>query len=91
MWSVYAVVIQIPDSKVRGVIMGPIWGRQDPGGPQVGPMNLAIWGYMNTIGSIDNGSGFTTIVFIKYSLLRPSCYISHIINQMMVFFLWAKA
>ena len=23
--------------------MGPIWGRQDPGGPYVGPMNLAIW------------------------------------------------
>ena len=23
--------------------MGPTWGRQDPGGPQVGPMILAIW------------------------------------------------
>ena len=23
--------------------MGPIWVRQDPGGPHVGPMNLAIW------------------------------------------------
>ena len=23
--------------------MGPIWGRQDPGGPHVGPMNLAVW------------------------------------------------
>ena len=23
--------------------MGPIWGRQDPGGPHVGTMNLAIW------------------------------------------------
>ena len=22
---------------------GPIWGRQDPGGPHVGPMNIAIW------------------------------------------------
>ena len=32
----------IPDSKVHGANMGPIWGRQDPGGPQVGPMNLAI-------------------------------------------------
>ena len=21
----------------------PIWGRQDPGGPHVGPMNFAIW------------------------------------------------
>ena len=31
-----------PDSKVHGAIMGPTWGRQDPGGPHVGPMNLAI-------------------------------------------------
>ena len=33
-----------PDSKVHGANMGPIWGRQDPGGPHVGPMNFAIWG-----------------------------------------------
>ena len=32
-----------PDSKVRGANMGSIWGRQDPGGPHVGPMNFAIW------------------------------------------------
>ena len=32
-----------PDSKVQGANMGPIWGRQDPGGPHVGPMNFAIW------------------------------------------------
>ena len=31
------------NSKVRGANMGPIWGRQDPGGPNVGPMNFAIW------------------------------------------------
>ena len=23
--------------------MGPIWGRQDPGGPHVGPMNFVTW------------------------------------------------
>ena len=33
------------DSKVHGANMGPIWGRQDPGGPHVGPMNFAIWVY----------------------------------------------
>ena len=27
--------------------MGPIWDRQDPGGPHVGPMNLAIWEYID--------------------------------------------
>ena len=26
--------------------MGPIWGRQDPGGPHSGPMNFAIWGFI---------------------------------------------
>ena len=30
-----------PDNKVHGANMG-IWGRQDPGRPHVGPMNLAI-------------------------------------------------
>ena len=38
----------IPDSKVHGANMGPIWGRQDPGGPHVGPMNyqgslMSVW------------------------------------------------
>ena len=32
-----------PYSKVHGANMGPIWGRQDPGGPHVGPLNFAIW------------------------------------------------
>ena len=36
-WGMY------PDSKVQGANMGAIWGRQDPGGPHVGPMNFAIW------------------------------------------------
>ena len=33
-----------PDSKVHGANMGTIWGRQDPGGSHVGPMEFAIWG-----------------------------------------------
>ena len=32
---------------VHGANVGPIWGRQDPGGPHVGPMNFAIWGKMS--------------------------------------------
>ena len=31
------------DSKVHGANMGAIWGRQDPGGPHVGPKDFAIW------------------------------------------------
>ena len=30
-------------SKVRGANTGSNWGRQNPGGPHVGPMNFAIW------------------------------------------------
>ena len=37
-----------PDSKVYGANVGPIWGRQDPGGPHVGPMNFAIWDVYQT-------------------------------------------
>ena len=33
----------IPHSKVYGPNMGPTWGRQDPGGPHVGHMNVVIW------------------------------------------------
>ena len=35
--------IDYPDSKVHETNMGPTWGRQDPGGPHVGHVNLAIW------------------------------------------------
>ena len=40
----YTSVLQyIPDSKVHGANMGPIWGWQDPSGTHFGPMNFAIW------------------------------------------------
>ena len=32
-----------PDSKIHGANMVPIWDRQVPGGPHVGPMNFNIW------------------------------------------------
>ena len=35
--------LDYPDSKVHEANMGPIWGRQDPGGPHVSPMNFDIW------------------------------------------------
>ena len=38
-----------PDNKVHGANMGPIRDRQDPGGPHVGPMNLAIWGLFSSL------------------------------------------
>ena len=44
---------QYPDNKVHGANMGPIWGRQDPGGPHFGPTNFVIWvgmGIMSILG-----------------------------------------
>ena len=42
-WVIVTKVINYPDSKIHGANIGPIWGRQDPGGPHVGPINFAIW------------------------------------------------
>ena len=38
-----------PDSMVHGANMGPTLGRQDPGGPHIGHMNLAIWEFLKSI------------------------------------------
>ena len=38
-----------PDSKIHWANMGPIWGRQDPGGPHVGPVKCVIWVVMHCI------------------------------------------
>ena len=42
-------VLEAPDSKVLGANTGPIWGRQDSGGPHVGPINIAVWGLLEYI------------------------------------------
>ena len=41
--AVMPITLDIPDNKLHGANMGPIWSRQDPSGPHVGPMNLTIW------------------------------------------------
>ena len=44
-WQWYGMTVigsDYPDSKFHGANMGPTWGRQDPGGPHVGHMNLTI-------------------------------------------------
>ena len=44
-WITEALRVEVtyPDSMVHGAHTGPIWGRQDPDGPNVGPINFAIW------------------------------------------------
>ena len=41
--SIVSLLQGLPDGKVHGANVRPIWGRQDPGGPHVGPMSLTIW------------------------------------------------
>ena len=46
------LALLFPESKVHGANMEPIWGRLDPGGPHVGPMNFALWVVILTVGVI---------------------------------------
>ena len=39
-WELVKSCVSIPDCKVHGANMGPIWGRQDQSGPHIGPMEL---------------------------------------------------
>ena len=48
------------DSKVHGTNMGPIWGRQDPGGPHVVPMNLLSGGAVQGTGTYLSQSQYYT-------------------------------
>ena len=36
-------LLNYTDSKVHGANMGPTWVLSAPGGPHIGPMNLAVW------------------------------------------------
>ena len=44
----------MPGSEVHGANMGSSWGRQDPGGPHVGPMNFATWDAPTTAAAVIN-------------------------------------
>ena len=65
-----------PDSKVHGANIGPIWGRQDPGGSHVGPMNFEddvlniVTHYFKSI------PGFV-IAIRKPSLESINCVVKH--------------
>ena len=60
MWSNY------PDNKVYGANIEPIWGRQNPGGLHVGPMNFATWvGHLFKVRSI-----FTWAQILEYKWTR---------------------
>ena len=53
-----------PDSKVYGAIMGPTWVLWAPGGPHVGPINLAIRASKGT-----RNSPFCPLHRVMYSII----------------------
>ena len=55
-----------PDNKVHGANIGPTRGRQDPGGPHVGPMNLVIWKHVISFAKY---SQYTLFRYTDLSLL----------------------
>ena len=76
-WFVTVTEHQInPGSKVHGAHMGPIWGRKDPGGPHVGPMNFAIWEAYNASNfwtewyGLEQGTVSTLMIVLFWYILR---------------------
>ena len=51
--------------------MGPIWGRQDPGGPHVAPMNFVIWTSSLEIAQLEEKEG-------KIILLKEEIFFSEL-------------
>ena len=73
--------------------MGPIWGRQDPGGPHVGPMNFSIWDDHNATNLFVYFMGYTQhgtakFIFGKAGLLsgslQRSCAI-YVLNNVQIY------
>ena len=82
----------VTDSKVHGANMGPIWGWQDPGGPHVGSMNLAIWVGKLDIAwfTIDLGIKSIFKIILKFTAIRYSfiVQISHKFAQIITYENW---
>ena len=58
-----------PDSRVHGANMGPNWGRQDPGGPHVGPVNFIIWEVLSGVNYLET---FEMTIKLKNNVyIRP--------------------
>ena len=62
---VFVTATDYPDSKVHGAYMWPIWGQQDPGGPHVGPMNLAI---RVVYSSVTYRTWISNYIYINYGI-----------------------
>ena len=70
------VWVDIPDNKVHGAHMGPTWGRQGPGGPHVGHMNLAFWDVMSFVNLTSEQYCSFGNVLLYTVMLYTWCYFS---------------
>ena len=62
--------VNYPESKVREAYMGPTCGRQDPGGPHVGPINLAIrvhWTVVWLVSWLKNRTSLTQVNLLPHN------------------------
>ena len=67
---------QLPDSKVHVANMEPIWGRQDPDGPHVGPTNFAIWDILSSGKLI--GRFCKCVILSSYSCQGSHCFVTFV-------------
>ena len=56
----------------------PLWGRQDPGGPYVGPINIVIWVVKTFNSEVNLFVCFITKSFLTYSFVLPTPTLSTI-------------
>ena len=87
-WLPSSTWANFPDSKVHGANMGPIWGRQDPGGPHVGPMNFAIWVIMAQVPLKQHWHIWATPSPLCLASVRASVYKYSLYVLAVILFLW---
>ena len=72
--------------------MGPIWGRQDPGGPHVGPMNFAIWDVKQKevwLNIITRGKLYSNGIFVSVEAETSfSHFQMHFLTEMLFLFVF---
>ena len=78
-WLYTMTVLMFPDGKVHVANMGPTWGRQDPCGPHVGHMNIAIWipweGIpANTDGLLKKCNSIANTLELHFFCIKPLVY-----------------
>ena len=97
MWKCNFDGFPVPNSKVHGANMAPIWGRQDSGGPHVGPINFVIWGVLQSqtwyrsVVTIDPSHGYKNAL-AKYPtmhhVITGVCTYAHFCDKMVHSGIW---